>query len=109
MSTPSFNPENEIGDGMLYEEEYGVNPVVISDDSVSQWRKHSMPHKHDTQPYSWPKSQDLKYFKSIVTTFPNGTVLTCYEQSLLKHSLDKLTKSDVKQKKHDCEKWETVS
>ena len=36
MSTPSFNPVNEIGDGMLYEEEYGVNPVVISDDSVSQ-------------------------------------------------------------------------
>ena len=44
MSTPSFNPVSEIGDGLLYEEEFGANPVVMSDDSVSQW---GMPHKHE--------------------------------------------------------------
>ena len=32
MSTPSFNPVSEIGDGLLYEEEFGANPVVMSDD-----------------------------------------------------------------------------
>ena len=36
MSTPSFNPVSEIGDGLLYEEEFGANPVVMSDDSVTQ-------------------------------------------------------------------------
>ena len=36
MSTPSFNPVHEIGDGMLYEEEYSINPVLTSDDNISQ-------------------------------------------------------------------------
>ena len=35
MSTPSFNPVSEIGDGLLYEAEFGANPVVMSDDSVT--------------------------------------------------------------------------
>ena len=43
MSTINFNPENEddansIGDGLLYENEYGFNPVVLDEDDgrVSQ-------------------------------------------------------------------------
>ena len=37
MSTINFNPENEddansIGDGLLYENEYGFNPVVLDED-----------------------------------------------------------------------------
>ena len=62
-----------------------------------------MPNKHDQKPYSWPKTHDLKYSKSRVDSFPNGTVLHCYDQSLIKHSLDKLTESDKhdKQEKHE--------
>ena len=65
-----------------------------------------MPNKHDQKPYTWPQSHELKYFKSRVDSFPNGTVLHCYDPSLIKHSLDKLTKSDktIKQEKSETKK-----
>ena len=90
MSTPSFNPASEIGDGLLFEEELGANPVVMNDDAVTHW---GMPNKHEKKPYSWPDTDP--YFQSTYLTFPNGTVLSNSNSAFLKQPLDKIS-SEVK-------------